>query len=318
MPETLWRIEAGPADLSLKLVQRSMLSKERVVKAAAIAGDDKGTQLKTLLGKNANRCFLSLARDHGIVRQLQLPVDVQQDLKSALTLQIEGISSWPEQEVYWDHLVERPAEKSKWLTITVVIIPKSILDPWLQLFESCSAPLSGATLEGYDVNVIPPRLRRRSAKAQLVASYALAACLVVLAIAFFFREPYQQRVYASQIQHEITRLEPDVKSLVREESELNAVTKRFDQLQKYATSRDENLKALSTLATALPPDTFIVSYRYQNETITVSGVSASALNVQGALAKSMVFTDVQFGAPITRDATGKDRFALTMSVKGRP
>jgi general secretion pathway protein L len=294
------------------------MSTERVVKTAGISGDDQRAQLKALLGRSANRAFLVLARGQGVVRQLQLPVDVQQDLKSALSLQIEAISSWPEQDVYWDYIVDRPADKPKWLAITVVIIPKPILDPWLQLFESCNVPLSGATLAGYNVNVIPPRLRRSSARVQLVATYVLAASVLLLGLVFLLRGPYQQRVYASQIQREITRLEPEVKSLVREESELSALTKRFDQLQKHMTSRDQNLEALNSFATVLPPDTFIVNYRYQNDTVTVSGVSASALNVQSALEKSAVFKDVQFAAPITREPSGKDRFTLTMSLKGRP
>jgi general secretion pathway protein L len=317
MPETFWRIEEGPEGLTTKLIRRS-ISNERIAKTAIISGDNRREQLQAVVGKSSNRSFLVLSRDHGIVRNLQLPVDVQQDLKSALALQIEAISSWPEQEVYWDYIVERPADKPKWLAITVVIIPKPVLDPWLQLFESFNLALSGATLQGYETNVIPPRLRRRSATIQLAASCVLAVFLVLVGVALLMRGPYQQRVYASQIQQEISKLEPDVKSLVRDESELNALTKRFDQLQRRMTNRDQNLEALNTLATVLPPDTFIVTYRYQGDAVTVSGVSASALNVQSALEKSSVFKDVQFPGPITREPSGKDRFTLTMSLKGRP
>jgi general secretion pathway protein L len=167
------------------------------------------------------------------------------------------------------------------------------------------------------VNVIPSNLRRGSARAQLVASVVLAAGLLLIGLGFLLRDPYQQRVYASHIQREITRLEPEVKTLVREESELNALTKRYDQLQKQAKNHDANLEALNTLATVLPADTFVATYRYQNETVTVNGASASALAVQGALEKTPVFKDVQFAAPITRDASGKDRFALTMTIEGR-
>ncbi len=317
LPESIWRIEAGTYSLTVKLVRQSM-SSERILKAATISSEDQRAQLQAILGRTSNRGFLTLARDQGIVRQLQLPVDVQQDLKSALALQIEAISAWPEQDVYWDFIVDRPTDKPKWLAITVIIIPKSILDPWLRLFESCNLPLSGATLDGYNVNVIPPALRGGSARAQRAVSYVLAACILLLGIAFLLRGPYQQRVFASQIQHEITRLEPEVKSLVREESELNALTKQADILQKHLKNRDENLEALNTLATVLPPDTFIVSYKYQGETLTISGLSTSALNVQSALDKSAVFKSVQFASAITRDVLGKDRFTLTMSLKGRP
>jgi len=316
LPENIWRIDARTEDLTVRLVRRAM-SKERVLKTTAISGSEKREKLPIVLGKSSNRAFLTLSRDQGIVRQLQLPADVQQNLKSALALQIEAISAWPEQEVYWDYTVERPSDKSKWLQITIVIVPRSVLDPWLQLFESCGPPLSGATLEGFDVNVIPAQMRRRSARAQLIATCVLAAAVVILGIAFLLRQPYQERVYAAQIQAEISRLDPEVKSLVREESELSALTKRYDQLQKYWKDRDANLESLNTLATALPPDTFIINYRYQAETVNVSGLSNSALAVQDTLEKSPVFKDVQFAAPITRDPSGKDRFTLTMSIEGR-
>jgi general secretion pathway protein L len=312
LPENVWRIDAGGDDLQIALV-RVFGGKERALKTAAVSRDS----LASVIGKSSNRAFLSLGRDQGVVRQLQLPSDVQHDLKSALALQIEAISAWPEQEVYWDYTVRRAADKPKWLDITIVIIPRSVLDPWLRFFESCNVPLSGAALAGFDVNVIPAHLRRGSARAQLVASFILAACVVLVGLGFLLREPYQQRVYAAQIQQEISRLEPDVKTLVREESELNALTKRYDQFQKQSKNRDANLEALNTLATVLPADTFVVSYRYQNDTVTISGVSSSALTVQGALEKTPVFKDVQFAAPITRDPSGKDRFTMTMAIEGR-
>jgi Tfp pilus assembly protein PilN len=308
-PENLWRVEENGEGLLLTLVRR-FLGKETVLKKIGVAD---AAALPQTIGKSSNRAFLNLRREQGIVRHLQLPLDVQQDLKSALTLQIEAISAWPEQDVYWDYIVSKDP---KVLQITVVIIPKTVLESWLQTFEAARIPLAGASLAGFDVNVLPASLRRGSARVQVVASYVLAACLLLVALAFWLRAPYQQRVYASQIQQEITRLEPEVKKLVKEEAALAVLTKRYEALLAQVQKRDSNLAALNTLASVLPPDTFLLNYRYQNDTITVSGVSASALTVQSALEKSPVFKNVQFSAPINRDPSGKDRFSLTMSIEG--
>src|SRR5262249_52290495 len=128
----------------------------------------------------------------------------------------------------------------------------------------------------------------------------------------------QQRVYASQIQNEIARLDPEVKKLVKQEAEFGTLTKRYQLILRHLRARDSNLDALKTLTAALPPDTFLLNYKYQNETVTVTGLSASALDVQSALEKTPVFRGVQFSAPITRDPSGKDRFSLTMSIEERP
>jgi general secretion pathway protein L len=311
-PENLWRVEENGEGLLLTLIRR-FIGKETVLKKIVVPD---AAALPQTIGKCSNRAFLNLRREQGIVRHLQLPVDVQQDLKSALTLQIEAISSWPEQDVYWDYIVSKAKDTPKLLQITVVIIPKTVLESWLQTFEAARIPLAGASLAGFDVNVLPASLRRGSARVQVVASYVLAACLLLVGLAFLLRGPYQQRVYASQIQQEITRLEPEVKKLVKEEAALGVLTKRYEALLAQVQKRDSNLAALNTLASVLPPDTFLLNYRYQNDTITVSGVSASALTVQSALEKSPVFKNVQFSAPINRDPSGKDRFSLTMSIEG--
>jgi len=313
-PENLWRIDVTAEELRISLV-RQFVGKQRVLKTMSITD---AAALPKALGKSSNRAFLCLQRDQGVVRQLQLPVDVKQDLKSALALQIEAISAWPEQDVYWDYLVDKASDNAKLLKITVVIIPKSVLDPWLQSFEAAQIPVAGASLSGFDVNVIPVRQRRGSPRVQIAASYVLIACIVLAGAAFLLREPYQQKVYASQIQREIDRLEPEVKSLVRQEAEWSTLSKRYQLMLRHLKSRDANLEALRTLATVLPPDTFLLNYRYQNETVTVTGVSASALAVQTALENSPVFQGVQFSAPITRDPSGKDRFSLTMTIEARP
>jgi general secretion pathway protein L len=310
-PENLWRVEEAGEGLLLTLIRRFM-GKEHILKKISVP-DLPG--LPQAFGKSSNRAFLTLGREKGVVRQLQLPVDVQQDLKSALTLQIEAISAWPEQDVYWDYIVEKNKDNSKLLKITVIIIPKTVLEPWLQTFELTAVPLAGVSLAGFDVNLLPKNLRGGSARMQVVASYVLTACILLVASAFLLREPFQQRLYASQIQKEITTLEPQVKTLVKAESALGVLTKRYDALLGHATKRDSNLAALNTLATVLPADTFLQNYRYQNETVTVSGISASALAVQRALEDTPVFKGVQFSAPITRDPSGKDRFSLTMSIE---
>jgi general secretion pathway protein L len=291
------------------------MAKQRILKTMTVA---EPAELPKTIGKTSNRAFLNLPRNQGVVRQLQLPIDVQNNLRSALALQIEAISAWPEAEVYWDFVAQKATDNPKMLAITVVIIPKTVLDPWLQIFESARIPLGGASLVGFAGNVIPARLRRGSARIQVAASYVLAGCILLVGAAYLVREPYQQQVYAAQIQNELTRLEPEVKKLVKQQTEREALSKRYQLILTHLRTRDANLDALKTLTTALPQDAFLLNYRYQNETVSVTGLSASALDVQSALEKSPVFQGVQFSAPITRDPSGKDRFTLTMSIEARP
>src|SRR5262249_4992333 len=233
-PENVWRVDAADQELQVSLV-RQFMGKEQVLKTISVPDV---SALPQTVGKTSNRFFLNLPREQGVVRQLQFPVDVQHDLKSALTLQIEAVSAWPEHDVYWDYIVDKSEDQPKMLKITLVIVPKIVVDPWLQDLKSARLLVAGVSLAGFQINVLPPALRQGSAKVHVVASAVLAVMMVFLGTAFALREPYQQRVYAAQIQAEIGRLQPEMKLLVKQEAEWDALTKRYQTILRHVRLRD--------------------------------------------------------------------------------
>jgi Tfp pilus assembly protein PilN len=60
-------------------------------------------------------------------------------------LQVETLSPWPLEEIYWD-FVEQHKKNQKLMTVTIAIISRTVLDPWIAFFKSAGVPLSGATL----------------------------------------------------------------------------------------------------------------------------------------------------------------------------
>jgi len=147
-------IEIGETDLTIAVV-RSTFGKKRLIAVHPLEGFvkvDENERRKKLQGfLKANRVptsnvYLSLPRDQGIVRQIQLPVEVRRKLSDTVKLQIETLSPWPSAEIYWDYSAEVPKKDQRLMTITIVIIPRNYLDPWITFFKSVGLPLSGATL----------------------------------------------------------------------------------------------------------------------------------------------------------------------------
>jgi Tfp pilus assembly protein PilN len=147
-------IEIGEKDLTIA-VARSTFGKMRLVSIHHLAGftalaeADLVKALQDLLKAKripASNVYLSLPRDRGIVRQIQFPADIKRKLPEIVKLQVETISPWPADEIYWDFAAESPKKDQKLLTITIVIVPRTHVDPWIALFKSAGLPLSGATL----------------------------------------------------------------------------------------------------------------------------------------------------------------------------
>jgi Tfp pilus assembly protein PilN len=147
-------LEIGEKDLSIA-VTRSSLGKVQLTAVHRITGfvslteDERKKVLQTLVKKNrisTSRIYLTLPREHGIVRQIDLPVDLGKKLSDVVKIQVETLSPWPIAEIYWDFAVEAAKKGQKLITITIVIIPRIHLDSWIAFFKSAGMPLSGATL----------------------------------------------------------------------------------------------------------------------------------------------------------------------------
>ena len=90
-----------------------------------------------------SRIFLVLPEAYGLVRQLEFPLEVRDRLRSVVEFQVESLSPWPVEDIYWDMGWSDPGKGAKSLAVSIAIIAREVLDPWIDLFESANLPLSG-------------------------------------------------------------------------------------------------------------------------------------------------------------------------------
>src|SRR5438552_839997 len=154
-------VEVGEKDLSLAVVRSSfgklqLRAIHRIADFMTLNDDDRKKAIQAILKKNripTSRVYLTLPRDQGVLRQIELPAQLGRKLSEVVGIQVEALSPWPAAEMYWDFAAESSQEKRKsqktgrkLITITIVIIPRPNLDPWIAFFKSAGIPLSGATL----------------------------------------------------------------------------------------------------------------------------------------------------------------------------
>ena len=147
-------IEIGDKDLHLAVARNTfgklqLAAVHRIPDFLTLSEEDRKNAIRALLKKNhipTSRVYLALPRERGILRQIDLPVDLGRKLPEVVRIQVETLSPWPAGEIYWDYAAESPKKGQKLITVTIVIVPRSNLDPWITFFKSIGMPLSGATL----------------------------------------------------------------------------------------------------------------------------------------------------------------------------
>ena len=442
-PQTIVGIETTGEDLRIAVL-RAFAGKRRLVRLEALTGfaplsdEDKATALAAYFKKNglsSLNVYLTLPGTSGVIRDLEFPATVGTGdaLRSAVSLQIENLSPWPAEEIYWDCAWELPAKAARSIIVHVGIIPRAVLDPWIGVFRSARLALTGASLSslswahgvivlwgvdrpamvvgaeksyvegalihdgriyathvagddpaqlvpasasqlirsgridstnelrlighgansgtaglepirlplqgagetamgfgaistallglvrsGFRLNLIPAQLRYQKNYLQLAPTYALAALLLLLGIAIWLREPYQQSLYAQQLDKEAQRLAVEVRSVADQEAQLNRISERLKTLDGLTRGRDANLEALRELSRIFPKGTWITGFAYQDNAVTMTGFSDSASSIQKVIEDSPVFRDAQFTTSITRDLSGRDRFTLRASIEVKP
>src|SRR5262245_34510618 len=105
---------------------------------ASMADEQRRETVSALIKKHAIQAgdvYLMLSSDQGIVRQMDLPVEVKSKLRSVIELQIESLSPWPASEVYWECAAAEPAKGAKSVVVSVAIAPKTAVDPGIDSFQ---------------------------------------------------------------------------------------------------------------------------------------------------------------------------------------
>jgi Tfp pilus assembly protein PilN len=442
IPQTNVGIEIAGNDARIAVL-KEFGGKRRLVRMDTLAGftsltdEDKAAALAAHFKRHRLSNFnvrLTLAGSLGVTRDLEFPalVGTGDALRSAVALQVENLSPWALDEIYWDCTWEQPAKAARVIVVHVGIVPRAVLDPWIGLFRSARLALTGASLSslswahgvtvlwgteraamvmaaeadyvegalirdgrihaihmpgrdhaqlvpasarqlmrsgriesvdqlrvvpygsvsadaglepaplpiagsaggsiafgavsaalmglarsGFRLNLIPSPLRYQKAYLQLVPTYALFVLLILLGVFAWIREPYQQSLYAEQLDQEGQRLAAEVRTVADQEAQLNRSADRLKTLDGMMRGRDANLEALRELSRILPKGTWLTSYSYQDGVISIAGYSESAASIQKLLEDSPVFRDAQFASSILRDQSGKDRFTLRTAIEVR-
>ena len=441
IPRKLVGIEVSDGDLRISVV-RSAFNKKQLLSSFVLEGfegmetDERTAEIEKLADRHGLRgawLFLTLPESLGLVRELEFPIEVRERVRAAVRLQIDGLSPWTEEEIYWDMGWEEPKKSKKSFVVNVSILPRETLEPWIELFEVANLPLRGVTLSSFAVghaakllwpdngtlmligleeqraagclisngrlksasleesgpaderageivrrlsslsrgtsldgartvaygpgrsnldednpsppiegvedslgqvfgslaaalsglsespyylNLLPKERRYQSDRMQLVPSFVLGVIFVFAIGMLILRAPYQWSVYAVELDATIQEIAPTVGDLSEKEAELSSVSEKYKALSTHLSGGERTLESLQELVRVLPTDTWFSAFSLQNGTISVSGFSGSASEIQRLIEESPMFKSAEFTSSVTRSESGRDRFTLRFQVEG--
>ena len=175
-------------------------------------------------------------------------------------------------------------------------------------------PAYGLALKAFqtpptDINLLPPRLRKRASRAGLFTMVSLGVLLVLLLLAWAGGNVLQRRLTLDRLNAELKTLSTVIAEIERDRNECARLENQLKALQDLYAGPSA-LEILKELSERIPETAWVMGFTFSDNGVELEGEADSASELIPLLDESPVFRDVVFLSTITKTREGKDRFRI--------
>jgi general secretion pathway protein L len=260
---------------------------------------------------------LRISPDLLLEREITLPMAAEHDLKRVVTYEMDRLTPFRADEVFWSCAVGRRDPARNRLQVRVTVVPYLRIEAILTaLLQAGLAPARLASAGAAEQSrIIPltedrPTHRWLGAHGRRVHACALGACgvLAVVAVALPF---VLQTLASARLDARIEAVQPQVKEAEKLRKKITDGATTADAIAAARNQLGTPLQTIAMLTDLLPDDTYLTALNVRQRKLTISGRSAAAARLIGAMAAHPLIHNPAFTAPVIRDETnGGEMFSI--------
>lgn len=260
-------------------------------------------------------------------RHLTLPVEAQENLKQVVTYEIDRYLPYRAEDIYFVFRLTGKNQEGTQIEVELIAMDKRRLHNYYQELQTWGmsvdtvlyddASIYAANRKRFsDYNLLPMVLRKRQVYGSRILVPILLSCFLGLAISAVLLPFWWQANRLSALQRQVAESKQKamaVESLKLQSDQLVAAAEKINDIKTQSPSV---LKILQQLTVLLPEDTWLKSFEFTGDKLSLEGVTASSTGLIGLLEDSPHFQDTSFTSPVTPDnKAGRDRFKLDTYIK---
>jgi general secretion pathway protein L len=294
---------------------------ERVLGSVDTDAPDHDQRLSQLLKQAKRRrrpVTVRLSDELGLRKILDLPLAAKDDLDQMLRFEMDRLTPFRADEVYFAHRVLGTDARNRRLSVELQLAPRRELERVLETARTFGiipprVELAVGAEGGSALNLLPgePGHGRRDSRlrrALVLVALLLAATAVAIPL---------QRQRAS-----VAKLQADVAAARAEAEESLAMRDRLEQLTRSAQFLEADksrqplvVRVLDELTRLIPDQAYITQFDIHDQTVEVQGFAATASDLIAVLEQSPLFKAPQFRSPVTQDRrSGAERFHVSVEL----
>lgn len=247
-------------------------------------------------------------------RAIELPLAAERDLGRVMRYEMDRLTPFDIDEVFWHAAVERRDRARGRLHVRLSLVAIAAVAPALAALRDIGlapavleAPAPGGGVRR--IGLVPPDDRRARSRHRLdVAAAAACAALALVAAGLPF---VRQSLAFAAIEARIGQLQPRVAEVEALRRHIASQGAGADVLTAERARTGDVLQVLASVTELLPDDTVLSDFTLSQGKLGIGGTSSAAARLIPALAGDPLIHDPAFIAPVTRaEEGGLDRFAI--------
>ena len=268
--------------------------------------------------KNA-RIRLFLPKHMVIYREITLPKVNQDELNTLIQYQLEVLTPFKPQEIYFDTLITK--EDDEHIDVCLFILQKIVADTLSDRLGSMgikpsffmSAQFCKAFPDYKTSYNLIPQTNKVTLKSKNTVFYSAIASLLLAIIAFpFFADSYSLDVIDTQI----ALLQKSNKQMSSSESKINQYFEKYNQLDAIYKQYHHPRNVIDEITRAIDPKSWIIHMLLTNSKIELQGFTENSATLLQLFENSKAFKKVHFLSPTSRDkVTNMEKFHLSMEFE---
>lgn len=246
---------------------------------------------------------LRLSGTELLAKTLTLPLAALSELRQVLTFEMDRETPFKPDELYWSHRLETADRQKDRLSVRLMLVPKASLAPLLGALDRLGIrPTRAEIADGLDAGACLPFAsadgRQYRASSRLIR--AAAICCVTLALGAVTTPFVRQEMVLASFERDIAIGRTAAAQADSQRQEIDRLTGSADFVERERDKAGRPLAVLAAATDVMPDDTYLTEIDLRGRKVTLTGHSAAASRLIGALAAAGAFRNPGFAAPITR------------------
>jgi general secretion pathway protein L len=297
---------------------------ERALGSVDTDAPDQDQRLHKLLKRAKRRgrpITVRLSDELGLRKVLDLPLATKDDLDQMLRFEMDRLTPFRADEVYFAHRVLGSDARNRRLSVELQLAPKREIQRVLDAAQSFGVvpariELAGGAAGADMLNLLPGESGHGTRGGRL--SRALALLALILAASAVAIPLQRQRATLAKLEAEVSVARAQAEESLALRDRLDQLTRSTQFLVADKARQPLIVRVLDELTRLVPDQAYIVQFELHDQTIELHGFAATASDLISVLEQSPLFKAPQFRSPVTQDRrTGAERFHVSAELAAK-